>query len=402
KPNVTAILGMNSALRPASFDLRRTGPHFVVTGPPLSGKTTTLYTWIISMARRYPPTQVMFVLIDLQARFADYGGNQNLQALPHTVAYITDAEELPGLTQQLDNECQVLSTASNNRKIYIVVDNFDDLGEELLSSRDNDVRDAGNALVRIARRMGPNGVHFVTAGSFATTSDLGRIVRASNFGIGLRTGDSLNALNVNTVPANIRDREFNIGRGFVARSGQIAMLQVATPYQDDGHIDVDESIEEAETRAVAALDQWVSEINTQWQAYPAATWSAPVEVESEEAGEGAATSKLVQSESKEIRQLKTLLQKAMRWELTVIQNGHAPTENGAVDESSANGNGSTDEFGSEFDGEPPTPFDPTPTVTLAWLGMTPAEQNNENKLFRLCQSALIKRLQAENYPDPEL
>ncbi|MCB0109649.1 MAG: AAA family ATPase, partial [Caldilineaceae bacterium] len=155
KPNVTAILGMNSALRPASFDLRRTGPHFVVTGPPLSGKTTTLYTWIISMARRYPPTQVMFVLIDLQARFADYGGNQNLQALPHTVAYITDAEELPGLTQQLDNECQVLSTASNNRKIYIVVDNFDDLGEELLSSRDNDVRDAGNALVRIARRMGP-------------------------------------------------------------------------------------------------------------------------------------------------------------------------------------------------------------------------------------------------------
>ncbi|HRW09494.1 MAG TPA: FtsK/SpoIIIE domain-containing protein, partial [Caldilineaceae bacterium] len=402
KPNVTAILGMNSALRPASFDLRRTGPHFVVTGPPLSGKTTTLYTWIISMARRYPPTQVMFVLIDLQARFADYGGNQNLQALPHTVAYITDAEELPGLTQQLDNECQVLSTASNNRKIYIVVDNFDDLGEELLSSRDNDVRDAGNALVRIARRMGPNGVHFVTAGSFATTSDLGRIVRASNFGIGLRTGDSLNALNVNTVPANIRDREFNIGRGFVARSGQISMLQVATPYQDDGHIDVDESIEEAETRAVAALDQWVSEISAQWQAYPAATWSAPIEVENEEAGEGAATSKLVQSESKEVRQLKTLLQKAMRWELTVIQNGHAPTENGAVDESSTNGNGSTDEFDSEFDGEPPTPFDPTPTVTLAWLGMTPAEQNNENKLFRLCQSALIKRLQAENYPDPEL
>ena len=44
-----AVLGQDGSLRPALFDLKRLGPHFTVVGPPLSGKTTTLYNWVLSL-----------------------------------------------------------------------------------------------------------------------------------------------------------------------------------------------------------------------------------------------------------------------------------------------------------------------------------------------------------------
>ena len=66
---VEAVLGQNDRLLPALVNLKRMGPHFAVAGPPLSGKTTTVYNWVLTLAERYPPSRVNFVLIDYPAPY---------------------------------------------------------------------------------------------------------------------------------------------------------------------------------------------------------------------------------------------------------------------------------------------------------------------------------------------
>src|SRR5262249_55562551 len=72
---IQPIIGLEDLdLRPAALDLQLKGPHFLIIGPPLCGKTTTLRSWVMSLAHMYSPDQVAMVLIDFQQRFFRYGG----------------------------------------------------------------------------------------------------------------------------------------------------------------------------------------------------------------------------------------------------------------------------------------------------------------------------------------
>jgi hypothetical protein len=224
-------------------------------------------------------------------------------------------------------------------------------------------------LARIARRYGARGVHFIAAGTFGSTSDLGRNIMASNYGIGLRTGSALDTLRVSRIPVNLRDREQNIGRGFIVKSGQITLLQVATPYQDsddlasdrEGEDSRDDSGAENELRNTMALDRWVNEIKARWQAAPPVSW---LHLGAQENVAAPAADQVV--ESAQVLAMRGLLERAMRWELTTPQNGEGAT------------------------------------LTLNWLGLSRAEQSLESVLFKLCREALIKRLRADGMPDPEV
>lgn len=382
---ILAPLGQDSSLQPAILDLKRLGPHFAVTGPPLSGKSTTLYSWVFALTKNYSPQQLMVILIDLQARFIHYGGNEGLHKLPHVAATVVDPSELPALAQKLEAECLTFdgdSNAVNNngssngnnaesskREIYVIIDNFDELSDETINTRDGDVRNAGQMLARIARRYGARGVHFIAAGTFGSTSDLGRNIMASNYGIGLRTGSALDTLRVSRIPVSLRDKEQNIGRGFIVKSGQITQVQVATPYQDNSDLEIvgddegarDDLGADNETRNPMALDRWVSEIKARWQDAPPVTWLHMGEQENVAAP---TTEQVV--ESVQVVAMRSLLERAMRWELTTPQNGDGAT------------------------------------LTLNWLGLSRAEQSLESVLFKLCREALIKRLRADGMPDPEI
>jgi hypothetical protein len=363
KGRILARLGQDSSLQPAIFDLKRLGPHFAITGPPLSGKTTTLYTWIFALTKCYSPAQIMVIVIDLQGRFIHYGGNENLRKLPHVAATVVDPSELPALAQKLEAECLALENENSMREIYILIDNFDELSEETVNTRDSEVRNAGQLLARIARRYGARGVHFVAAGNFASSSDLGRIIMSSNYGIGLRTGAALDTLRVSRIPSSLRDRELNIGRGFIVKSGQITMLQVATPFQDTIESVADEAQVDDEPRDALALDSWITEIQSRWQGYPAVMWSHMREVE-----KAATATTELPVESAQVVAMRSLLEKAMHWELTALQNGG---DEGA-------------------------------SLTLNWLRLSRIEQSLESVLFNLCRDALIKRLRADGMPDPEI
>jgi DNA segregation ATPase FtsK/SpoIIIE, S-DNA-T family len=264
---VQAVLGQGGDLRPALFDLKRSGPHFMIVGPPLSGKTTTLYNWALSLADRYTPDQVRFVLIDLQRKFVEYGGARTLADLPHVLACIDEIEQLDDLLVRLKAECAALVAEGADRAIYVLIDNFDDFTEEIENQRT-----LARDISALVRRYGRDGLHFVAAGTpEGGASELKRRVQAANYGIGLRTAGAVEALRVMRTPPALRNKELPIGRGFIVKAGQATMLQLANPYDESGAVAAGDG-DDDEKRA-RALDAWVEQLCARYPEQRAA-WSA--------------------------------------------------------------------------------------------------------------------------------
>lgn len=259
-----AILGQNSRLQPALFDLKLAGPHFAVVGPPLSGKTTTLHNWILSLAYCHPPQRAKLVLIDMQDKLMKYGGEHRLDELPHVLTAVTEPEQIETLYQQLKAECDLLANDKNSdHQIFIIIDNFDDFVEELERNR-NISRDLMTNLAGLARRYGTDGLHFVIGGTLDSgVSELRRRILAANYGVALRTAQALDTLRVSRRPPEMRGKELPVGRGYVVRSGLADMIQIASPYisvHSEAHL---AGLDADNNRQAEMLDEWVKIIKDQ-------------------------------------------------------------------------------------------------------------------------------------------
>ena len=274
---IHAVLGRDASLLPAAFDLKRMGPHFMVAGPPMSGKTTTLHSWLLSLAERYGPEQVRFVLIDTQRKLFDYGGDHSLSDLPHVLATASEVEEIGDVLTKLATECRLVAD-DDERAIFVIIDNFDDFHDEIESQRTY-IKDWAT----LARRYGRSGLHFVISGTLdGPTNDLRKRIQAASYGIGLRTAQAIETLKVTRTPAAARGRPLGPGRGFVVKAGQATMIQVGTPYQVNGNANGNGAALEEEELVARALDHWVQALTTK---YPGrkATWTVPPELAVSEA-----------------------------------------------------------------------------------------------------------------------
>ena len=312
-----AVLGRSENLQPALFDLRRSGPHFLVVGPPLSGKTTTLYAWVLSLAERYPPDLARFVVIDLQRKFTDYGGRRSLAELPHMLSSVTEIEQLEALLSQLKAECEQMAADGTAGGIFVVIDNFDDFSDETESQHS-----LGSDIAALARRFGRDGLHFIVAGTpEGSANELKRRIQGANFGIGLRTAAAVETLRVMRTPPALRNKELPIGRGFIVKSGQTTMIQVANPYTESGV--PPSGTEDDEEPRIRALDAWVEHMRAKY-ADQQATWQAAAET-------AAASSAAPPAERQKITRMLAVLQHGMRQELELLQQGnreHTQPENG--------------------------------------------------------------------------
>ncbi len=246
---VQAILGMDDLhLGLALFDLKRQVPHFVVIGPPNSGKTTTLRTFALSLAARYSPEQVGLVLMDRQQRFFDYRGRHSLADLPHVLATACEPEDTAQLIESLRAQYEGSADQPTPREIFVLIDNYDDFGDLVPRDRDEHYKILGD----LARRHAPKGLHFVISGSVSAVRPLEEFIKRiweSRFGLALQTAEAVEALNARP-PYGLKDTELPVGRGFWVRSGKAHLMQVARPYETE--------------QTEAALDAWVDEICTRY------------------------------------------------------------------------------------------------------------------------------------------
>ncbi|MCS6836827.1 MAG: FtsK/SpoIIIE domain-containing protein [Anaerolineae bacterium] len=224
----SAFLGMNDDdLRPFAIKFGLRYNHLMLVGPPLSGRTTVMRTWVLSLAQQYRPHEVSFILIDAAQRLNQYGGDCFFSDLPHVLAVVGQAEELQALVDRLEFEYSERPSGDNHRpprEIFVMIDNYDDIGD-LVDSRS----DALKRLARLARTYQTR-LHFILCGSpsiVGTSDELRKQVWQSKVGLALRTADAIEKLN-GKMPRSLKDAELPVGRGFLVEAGRSKLIQIAT------------------------------------------------------------------------------------------------------------------------------------------------------------------------------
>ena len=83
-----ACVFATSAAGTIEVDLVKDGPHSIVGGTTGSGKSELLLSWVLAMAKSWPPSRVNFLLIDFK------GGSafSPVADLPHVVGIVTDLD----------------------------------------------------------------------------------------------------------------------------------------------------------------------------------------------------------------------------------------------------------------------------------------------------------------------
>jgi DNA segregation ATPase FtsK/SpoIIIE-like protein len=312
KDKVEAVVGQQIDLSPVQINLKKVGAHFMVVGPPLSGKTTLLYNYTLSLASRYAPSQAKFVLIDTQGKFFNYGGILSLDSLPHVLECISEISQVEELLPKLKAECEALTARNNNTSLFVIIDNFDELNEEIGQ------RPFARELAGLIRRYGRDGLHFIISTMpRGDSSVLKQRISSSRYGISLRNREALEVLSPSLrTPAALRDKELPLGRGFIIESGQATMIQCANPYSEESEITLLGG-QPDEDRRPKALDKWVANIRDKYlnqHAHWASTSSSESNGNTENTGNG--TSPMVSAKAK---RMLGILQSGMRKELEELQ-----------------------------------------------------------------------------------
>lgn len=228
------------------------GPHFIVTGPPGSGKTSVLHTAILSAAARYSPKDLRFLLVNFNGRSL-----RPLSGLKHVIRWITSDTELKVEMTNLQSEMKMLQEAERSGTggsvpaTVIIIDDYDLTSEALTTSNEVLLQ------LRDHVRLNSPGLYIWAAGYLERTNDpLMKQLLLRRSGFALASRESLQAMNVRTV--GLPNEMMPQGRAYLPRQNRIDVVQSA--FADDPH----------------AL---VERVNAIWQREPEARWLRPASQE---------------------------------------------------------------------------------------------------------------------------
>jgi len=225
-------------LEPVAVDLWD-GPHFLITGPVQSGKTTLLQTWLLALAERFSPKRLYLYLVDFRR-----AGLMPLQRLPQVQAYITDddllGEALAEITESLRERRQALEKARRRAggflkeraflarypALVMVIDDFDAFNTEAQSG-------TKERLEQMIRRERGLGFHVLLAGLStdvaSTWEGWAKAIKELQTGFLLGSSDhnDLQLFNLR-LPMGEAGQMLPPGQGYYARRGRYRKVKVAT------------------------------------------------------------------------------------------------------------------------------------------------------------------------------
>ncbi len=258
------IIGLNDLDRkPTLIDLEKSGPHFIVTGPPLSGKTSTLRTWALSLAHCYPPDRVALVLVDTKKALFSFGGEHSISELPHVLSTVSEQDDVRELVDRLraeydDDLLTRLRTVAEAdqfreepeetapRHVVVIIDNYDDFTSVAGRSLD--------ALGDVARSYGSEGLHFIVGGSqqaMRARDEFMKQVESPRYSLVLQDAEAVRNMG-GKVPYGLVKGEYPPGRGFIVKSVRVALAQIGVPYDEYGE------------DAGAEIDKWIDAIKVHY------------------------------------------------------------------------------------------------------------------------------------------
>jgi S-DNA-T family DNA segregation ATPase FtsK/SpoIIIE len=208
-----------------NLDWRESGPHFVITGPPRSGKTNLLHAAVLAAAYQYSPDELRFLLVDFNARSLSA-----LAPLKHVIARVTAPAELDSQLAHLKAELAFIpplhamgrglgagdaSQIGRGSRIALIIDDYDLFAESLPTQTLRDLRDCARQDMRVW-----------AAGYLERPVDpLIKYLLLKRSGFALVAKDSL--LNLNVRIANLPNEPMPEGRAYYAQHSAVQVIQTA-------------------------------------------------------------------------------------------------------------------------------------------------------------------------------